>query len=332
MENDTLLQINNLAIYYHVPRGYVKAVDGVSLEINRRETVGLLGESGSGKTTMALAILKLLPYNAEMLGGEILLDGEDLVSKSEEDMRKIRGKRISMVFQGALSALNPVYRIGDQIVEAMLVHQDIDKREARERMENLLRLVHLSPEKAKGFPHELSGGMKQRAMLAMALTCDPELVMFDEPTTALDVIVQDKILEEIKKMQNRVHMSMLIITHDIAVIFETCDTMAVMYGGKIMEFADTVSLFKRRVHPYTQGLLSSFPTIKGAKRKLHSIPGSPIELLNPPSGCRFRARCSYATDLCKKDPEIIEIDEKHYVACHYSNKFAEGSVYEAISF
>jgi len=313
-----IIEIENLKIYYKTLKGYIKAVENVSFDIEKGETMGLVGESGCGKTTIGMSIMRLLPRNAKIIGGKILFEEEDLIKKREEEMEKIRWKEISMIFQAAMNALNPVYRIEDQILEAIYAHENISKKEAVERVSKLYTLVGIDPKRAKEYPHEYSGGMKQRAIIAMALACNPKFIIADEPTTALDVMVQDQIISEIKEIQKKLQMTMMYISHDISVIAETCRRIGVMYAGNIVEYADAISLFKNPLHPYTEALMSSFPSIKGEKKKLTPVPGEPPNLLNPPSGCRFHPRCSKAKNLCrKKAPKFVEYQHRHFVACHY---------------
>jgi peptide/nickel transport system ATP-binding protein len=312
-----IIEIEKLKIYYKTLKGYVKAVENVSFDIEKGETMGLVGESGCGKTTIGMSIMRLLPRNAKIIGGKILFEGKDLIKKREEEMEKIRWKEISMIFQAAMNALNPVYRIEDQILEAIYAHENTSKEEAVERVSKLYTLVGINPKRAKEYPHEYSGGMKQRAVIAMALACNPKFIIADEPTTALDVMVQDQIISEIKEIQKKLQMTMMYISHDISVIAETCRRIGVMYAGNIVEYTDAISLFKNPLHPYTQALMNSFPSVKGEKKKLTPVPGEPPNLLNPPSGCRFHPRCPKAKDLCrKKVPEFVEYQHKHFVACH----------------
>lgn len=315
---EPLLKVENLKMYYETIRGYVKAVDEVSFDVKKRESLGLAGESGCGKTSTALAILRLLPSNAKIIEGSITFAGEDIVNMSESEVReKIRWKRISMIFQGAMNALHPTYKIGYQIVEGIIKHEDVDKKEALERAGKLLELVGMESEKINRYPHELSGGMKQRAVTAMALACNPDLVIADEPTTALDVIVQAQVLKAFKELQNKLDISWMLITHDLSMIAETCTKIAIMYAGKIAEYGDVVHIFKEPLHPYTEKLIAAFPSILGPKTELSSIPGSPPDLLNPPPGCRFHPRCSYAMEICKtKEPLPAEFGRQQYVACH----------------
>ncbi len=317
-----ILEVHGLKTYFETTKGYVKAVDNVSFSLEKGDAFGLAGESGCGKTTTGLSIIKLLPSNGKILGGKIFFDGIDLVNMPEEEIRKnIRWKRISIVFQGAMNALNPVYTIGDQIMEAILVHENISNEEAKERVIKLFELVGIDPSRMNNYPFEFSGGMKQRAMIAMALACNPDLVITDEPTTALDVIVQAQVLKLLKNLKEELNLSLIMISHDLSVIAETCNKVAIMYAGKIVEMADIVKLFKNPLHPYSQGLIGSFPPLKGERRKLISIPGSPPNLLSPPSGCRFNPRCQYAWEKCnEEEPPLIEINKGHYVACHLISK------------
>ncbi len=311
-----LLDVKNLTMHYTTKMGDVHAVDDVSFTIEPGEAIGLVGESGCGKTSIALTLLRLLPDNAKFLGGSVLFEGVDLVRIPEEEMRKIRWRGISMIFQAAMNSLNPVYRVGDQIIEAIQTHFPITYQEARKRVAELFNLVGLAPELMDRYPHEYSGGMKQRAVIAMALACSPKLVIADEPTTALDVIVQDRILRRIDEVRKELNMAMMYISHDIAVIAEVSQRIGVMYAGNLVEFADTVTIFKNPAHPYTMALMSAFPSIKGEKRKLQGLPGEPPDLLRPPSGCRFHPRCPYATAVCTESlPEYREIHPHHYVAC-----------------
>ena len=314
---DTILEIKNLEMAYETVEGYISAVDNVSFKIMKGETMGLVGESGCGKTSLGMCIMKLLPENARITNGEIIFDGENIVPKTENEMRGIRWKGISMIFQAAMNALNPVYKVGDQIVESILAHEKMTREEAKEKVRDLYKLVGLSPERMENYPHEYSGGMRQRAIIAMALACDPKFIIADEPTTALDVIVQDEIIDEIVTIQKKLNMIMMYISHDISVIAETCDKVGVMYAGNIIEYADTLTLFDNPLHPYTKALMSSFPSIEGPKKELKPVPGEPPNLLRPPKGCRFYPRCSYAEEICGKErPEFIESKMDHFLECH----------------
>lgn len=317
-----VLEVQELKTYFTTMRGPVKAVDGISFQVERGEAVGLAGESGCGKTTTALSILKILPFNGRVIAGKILFKGKDIVKLSEDEMRKkIRWKGISIVFQGAMNALNPVYKVGDQISEAILTHEKVSKDEAEERVRKLFETVGLDPERAFNYPHEFSGGMRQRALIAMALACNPELLIADEPGTALDVIVAAQVLKLMQELKKKLNLGMIMITHDLSIIAETCERCVIMYGGKVAEYADIFSIFGDPEHPYTQGLINAFPSIRAAKTELISIPGSPPDLLNPPPACRFHPRCPYAMDICKKEePMPIDIGKQHYVACHLVTK------------
>jgi peptide/nickel transport system ATP-binding protein len=313
-----LLDVENLKMYFETLRGYVKAVDNVSFQVESKESLGLAGESGCGKTSTALTILKLLPWNAKILEGSVKLTGENIVKMRDSEFRnRIRWKRISMIFQGAMNALHPTYTVGHQISEAILQHENVGKEEAMERAGKLIELVGMESSRTARYPHELSGGMKQRAVTAMALACNPDLVIADEPTTALDVIVQAQVLNVMKELRNRLDISMLIISHDLSLIAETCDKSAIMYAGKIAEYGDVVHIYKEALHPYTEKLISAFPSVIGAKTELSSIGGFPPDLLKPPPGCRFHPRCQYAMEICKKkDPPLTEVEKKgHFVAC-----------------
>ena len=317
-----VLDVRNLRTHYMTLRGAVKAVDGIGFQVEKGEAFGLAGESGCGKTTVALSILRILPSGGDILGGQILFGNTDITKLKETEVREIRWKGISIVFQGAMNALNPVFRVGDQIMEAILTHEpDIAKKNAKERVAKLLEMVGIESSRADNYPHEFSGGMRQRALIAMAIACNPDLLIADEPGTALDVIVQAQVLRLLKELKERLNLSMILITHDLSIIAETCERTAIMYAGKIVEYGSTTVVFKEPMHPYTQGLLGAFPSIMEQKRRMESIPGSPPDLLNPPSGCRFHLRCPYAMELCrKKDPETIEVAKGHYVACYLVGK------------
>ena len=317
-----LLDVENLMTYFETRKGFVKAVDGVSLQMEKGDALGLAGESGCGKTTTALSIMRLLPSNGRVLGGKVLFDGVDMLTIDEEKLRsEIRWKRMSMVFQGAMNALNPVFRVGDQIRQAIRAHENITKESAWERVEELFSLVGIDPERIRDYPHEFSGGMKQRAIIAMALACNPDLIIADEPVTALDVIVQAQILELMRGLREKLGLSMIMITHDLSVIADICNKAAIMYAGKIVERGDIVTIFKHPEHPYSQGLLTNYPSIKEEKKKFAPIAGRPPNLISPPPGCRFHPRCPYAEEICRKEePKIIEFERGHYVACHMKKR------------
>jgi len=314
----TLLDIRNLKTYYYIARGSVKAIDNVSFQVDKGEALGLAGESGCGKTTAALSIMRILPSGGKIVGGEILFNGSDIVGLEEDDMRRnVRWKGISIVFQGAMNALNPVYKISEQIMEAITTHEEkLGKKESRKRVEALLEMVGIDPKRADNYPHEFSGGMRQRALIAMSLACNPQLLIADEPGTALDVIVQAQVLKLLKDLKSRLGLAMILITHDLSIVADICEKCAIMYAGKMAEYGDVLSIYKEPLHPYTQGLISAFPSIKGPKIDMISIPGLPPDLLNPPEGCRFHPRCAYAMDVCrKKEPPVVQTSKDHHVAC-----------------
>jgi peptide/nickel transport system ATP-binding protein len=316
--NKPLLEVDDLVMHYKIKAGEVSAVDNIGFTIHQGEAVGLVGESGCGKTSAALSLLRLLPANAEYISGEIRLDGQDLLQLTEEEMRERRWKEIAMVFQGAMNSWNPVYRVGDQIREVLDTHYrgEMTIDEQTRHIESLFAAVGLPAEMVDRYPHEFSGGMRQRAVIAMALACSPELIIADEPTTALDVIVQDQILSELKRIQAEMGMSILYISHDIAVIAEVTDSLGVMYAGKLVEYGPTAEVFSRPRHPYAYLLLRSTPSITGPRRKLAPLEGEPPDLLNPPTGCRFHPRCPFATERCvAEEPPFAEISHGHRVAC-----------------
>ena len=311
-----ILQVKDLTMHYQTRQGTVKAVDGISFELARGEVLGLVGESGCGKTSIAVTLMKLLPDNALIVKGQVLLDGQDLMTMDDTTLRKYRWRRISMIFQAAMNSLDPVHRVGDQIIEAIEAHDMITTMtEARATVDRLFRLVGLDPGLTDRYPHEFSGGMRQRAVIAMALACQPDVIVADEPTTALDVIVQDRILRQIKEIQTDLNMSMIYITHDIAVVAEITDRIGVMYAGKLVELGSTADVFERPIHPYTKALLSVFPSIRGEKRPLATLGGEPPNLIDPPTGCRFHPRCPYATAICQQEEPPVVVRDGHWAAC-----------------
>ncbi len=413
---DPLLKVDRLKVYFKILKGTVHAVDDVSFGLEKGQTMGLVGESGCGKTTTAYAITRLLPGNGRVLGGSVVFDGQVIVRSDlpteievdtvlrreesefaayqagggqvleaeeqmedeyayfseikplidqkgtipEEDLREeieeitrrhvrgfgasrrrkrrdkaierqiaaIRWSKVSMIFQSAMNAFNPVYRVGDQIEEALVTHYpDMTKEEARERVLGLFDLVGIDRSRVDGYPHEFSGGMRQRSMIAMALACNPQLLIADEPTTALDVIMQDRILAEIRDLQRELNIAMMIITHDISVVAEVGEKIGVMYAGKLFEHGPIREVFEKPANPYTIGLLSAFPSIKGPRRKLRSIPGSPPDLANPPTGCRFHPRCQFAQEVCKYvEPPMVEVAPGHLSQCHFAKEIYEGTL------
>ena len=313
-----LLVVENLRTHFKLPRGWVQAVDGVSFRLNDGEALGLAGESGCGKTTTALSLVRLLPPNARIRkGSAIRLYGIDLVPKTEAQLRRYRWREVSIVFQGAMNALNPVRRIREQIAEPIAVRLGEPKDKALARAGELLELVGIPRQRGAAYPHELSGGMRQRAMIAMALACDPAIIIGDEPTTALDVMVQAQILELLERLRRELGLSLILITHDLSVIADTCDRTLIMYAGKVAEEGPVDRIFRAPRHPYTQKLLGSFPNIRADRRALDTIPGSPPDLLDPPPGCRFHPRCPMAMAVCKEvvPPETVFPDGVR-VACH----------------
>lgn len=315
--NEHVLEVKNLTMHYSTRKGPVYAVDDVSFTVARGESLGLVGESGCGKTSIAISLLKLLPDNGSIETGEIRLGGIDIVPLSEREVREFRWKIISMVFQAAMNSLNPVHTVEEQILEAMRQHmRHLSEEEMRDRIDQLFELVGLDPAMKTQFPHQYSGGMRQRAVIAMALSCEPDIMVADEPTTALDVIVQDQLLKRIRQIQKQLNMAMIYISHDIAVIAEVSERVGVMYAGKLIELASATEIFHGPLHPYTMGLMSSFPSIIGEKTELITIPGEPPDLLAPPPGCRFHPRCPYATEICREQvPEFKLHHGSHYLAC-----------------
>ncbi|MHA1905055.1 MAG: ABC transporter ATP-binding protein [Candidatus Thorarchaeota archaeon] len=314
-----MLEIKDLATYYYLGNDTVKAVDGVSFNIEQKQTLGLAGESGCGKTTTAYSILRILPENGEVVRGSVILDGEDLATKTEEEMRQLRWKKASIVFQYAMNAFNPVLRIGRQIIEVIREKDGVSEKAATVTVSGLFEEVGLEPERKFDFPHEFSGGMLQRAIIAQALACDPRLIIADEPVTALDVVVQNKILDLLRKLQDKYKLAVLFITHDLSVVAENCHQVGIMYAGNIVELGSAEDVFKNSLHPYSYKLVGAFPSVTGPKKKLHFIPGSPPNLVSPPSGCRFHPRCPFAQDICVTDePVYEEIEPGHFAKCHFA--------------
>jgi len=315
---DELLEIRDLAVRFYTYQGVVHAVDIERFTMYTRESVGLVGETGCGKTVTSLAILGLIPPTGRAESGEIIFKGEDLLKKSKDEMRQIVGKQISMIFQNPVSSLNPVFTIGDQVTSIIRLHQNVGRAEAEKKAIEMFELVRLpDPRKImKSYPHELSGGMCQRAMIAMALSCNPDLLIADEPTTALDVTIQAQILKLMSELKEEISTSILLITHDLSVVAQTCDRAAVMYAGNLVEAGTIQAIFKDPKHPYTKGLLDAIPKLGSRERRLRGIEGAVPSLLNPPKGCRFHPRCDKATKACREtNPRQIEVETGHYVSC-----------------
>ena len=327
MAKEKLLEIRNLKTYFYTENGVSKAVDGVDLEIYPGETLGVVGESGCGKSVTSLSIMRLIQEPpGKIVDGEILFKGRDLARLSQDEMRQIRGNEISMIFQEPMTSLNPVFTIGEQISEAIMLHKKVDKKQAMEESIEMLRKVGipLPEQRVKEYPHQLSGGMRQRIMIAMALSCNPDLLIADEPTTALDVTIQAQILDLMQDLKKKYKMSIMMITHDLGVVAEVCDRVAVMYAGKVVEYTDVKTLFKNPKHPYTWGLLNSIPRLDKEVDRLPAIPGMVPDSKNFPVGCRYNNRCPFATEKCfKEEPELMEVAEGHRARCWYADKLDE---------
>ncbi len=325
MMRESILEIVGLRAYYSINNGLCRAVDGISFEIGPNENLGLVGESGCGKSTVVKSIIKVFPKYFRIMGGKILFKGRDLVPLSYNEMRKVRWKEISVIPQSAMNALNPVYRVGYQVEEAIMEHENVSRKEAKERVEELFALVGIDPKRSEEYPHQFSGGMKQRINIALALALNPALIIADEPTTALDVILQDQILQRMLIIQRQINFSMLLITHDISLVAENCNKVAVMYAGKIVEYSDVHRVLTNPYHPYTLGLKNAFPSIKRSKdQPLISIPKAPPSLIDPPNKCRFATRCPFSTNICcEEEPETVEVEKNYFVACHHLDKVDE---------
>lgn len=312
-----LIRVEDLKVEYLSGRGPVRAVDGVSFNLRPGEVLGLAGESGSGKSTIAQAILRILQPPAVITGGSVLFGDQDVLSMRDEELLAFRWRDVSMVFQSAMNALNPVMTIGMQIVDVIMAHEDVSRSVAMARARELLEIVGIEANRIDSYPHQLSGGMRQRAVIAIALALKPPLMIMDEPTTALDVVVQKEILAQITELREQLGFSIIFITHDLSLLVEIADRIAIMYAGQIVELAPARELFTNPLHPYTQGLMSSFPALTGPRVKLAGIPGSPPDLRMPPSGCRFHPRCSKRMDICPRvEPRLAEVQPEHWVSCH----------------
>ncbi len=321
-KNGILLKIEQLQTHFFTEAGTVRAVDGVSLMVRKGETLGIVGESGCGKSVTALSVLRLIPTPpGKIVGGNIYLDGRDLLKLPEDEMRKVRGASISMIFQEPMTSLNPVFTVGDQIAEGIRLHQRLSKRESWNKAIEMLRIVRVADpdRRVKEYPHQMSGGMRQRVMIAMALSCNPQLLIADEPTTALDVTIQAQILELLSQLKTELGMAVMLITHDLGVVADTAARVAVMYAGRVVEEAPVMELFANPKHPYTQGLLSSIPRIEKSERRprLQAIPGMVPDMLELPKGCKFQARCSKVFEPCYgEEPQLKEVAPNHRVRCY----------------
>jgi len=314
----TLLEVKELSVSYSVLKGELKAVQGVSLDLKEQETLGIVGESGCGKSTLGLAFLNLMPPQGKVTHGEILLDGEDILSLSKEQLRRVRGRKVAMIFQDPMTSLNPVKKIGDHFVEAIKAHSpEVSEEDALEKARKILAQLGMSPERLADYPHQLSGGMKQRIMIGLCLVLDPKLLIADEPTTALDVIIEAQILDLLRQLKQSLKLSMILITHNLGIVAEVADRIAIMYGGEIFELADTKTIFRNPLFPYTQLLLKLVPNIAAESTSLEWIPGSPPDLSAPIVGCKFAERCPHVFDRCRTEaPRLREIEPRHKVACH----------------
>ena len=314
---DNVLEIKDLVVHYETDDGCVEAVNGLSISIGRERTLGLVGETGAGKTTTALSILNLVPNPPGVIkSGEILVEGKNVLQMSEKELESMRGNDVAMIFQDPMTALNPVMTVGSQIAESIQLHQNVDAKEAMEKAKEMLRTVGISDSRAGDYPHQFSGGMKQRGIIAIALACQPNLLIADEPTTALDVTIQAQVLSLMKDLIVNNHMSMLLITHDLGVVAETCDDVAVVYAGRIVEVGSADDVFNHTRHPYTEGLFDSLPNLRQRGEELVPIKGLMPDPMNLPQGCTFAERCPYATEACRENiPELRHVEGSHYVAC-----------------
>lgn len=321
-----LLTVKGLKTYFETLEGTVRAVDGVDFSLGEGESLGLAGESGCGKTTAALSIMRLLPKNGKIVDGVIDYKGYNLATLDDAHLRGIRWRHISIIFQGAMNALNPVKRVGDQIAEPIILHEHVDEEVANKRVGELLELVGIHKDRAREYPHEFSGGMRQRVMIAMALACNPKVVIADEPVTALDVMIQAQILELLERLKRELGLSMILISHDLSVMAETCDSMAIMYAGKIVETGTVDDVFEHPNHPYTKDLIAAFPDIEGEQTLPAYIPGLLPSLIDPPEGCRFHPRCKRSWDKCvNENPGLDLIGTTHRSACHLNSSSTAGA-------
>ena len=313
-----LLEVKKLTVQYTTDDAVIHAVNGISFDIEEGQTLGIVGETGAGKTTTCLSILRLISSTSgQIQEGEILFEGNDILKKSESEMRKIRGRKISMIFQDPMTALNPVIPVGKQISEVIRKHQKCSRTEATARAGEMLNKVGIAPERASDYPHQFSGGMKQRVVIAMALACNPKLILADEPTTALDVTIQAQMLEMIKELQREFHTAMILITHDLGIVAETCDSVAIMYAGELVEYGTAEHIFEDPLHPYTVGLFEAIPSIDEKTDRLKAIPGLMPDPADLPKGCKFAPRCPYSTEKCRADiPPYRQVEPGHFVRCN----------------
>lgn len=320
--SDTILKIENLKIHYETQEFTAKAVNGISLELKKGETIGLVGETGAGKTTIALGVMGLLPKETgKIKEGKILFEGEDLVRLSEEEMCKIRGKRIGMIYQDPMTSLNPIFTVGDQVAEGLKYHTSLNKKEISDRVDEIFELVGIPKQRKGEYPHQFSGGMKQRIVIAMALACNPEILIADEPTTALDVTIQAQVLERMNEIKKTLGTSLIFITHDLGIILRMCENVAIVYAGEIIEYGTTKDIFTKFKHPYTSGLFGSIPNLNVKVHRLNPVKGLMSDATRLPNGCKFHPRCPHCMDICETiDPEITSLSDTHQVKCHLVKK------------
>lgn len=318
-KKEKLLKIKNLTVEYHTDEEVVHAVNNVSLEINYGENVALVGETGAGKTSIAKAILRILPQRqSRIVSGKIFVNGQDINKLDEKAMRKIRGNKIAMIFQDPMTSLDPVEKVGDQIAEAIEIHEKVSRAEALRRAIDMMELVGIPGERSSEYPHQFSGGMKQRVVIAMALACKPELLLADEPTSALDVTIQAQVLEMMQQLREKLNTSVLMITHDLGIVAQMCEKVAVIYAGEIVEFGTTEEIYDHTAHPYTQGLFGSLPNLDSTSKRLKAIKGLMPDPTNLPAGCNFCERCPYATSICQEqNPDYVEYKPGHFAKCFY---------------
>lgn len=319
----SLLEVNDLKIYYKTSRGISKAVDGVSFAVDQGRSLGLVGESGCGKSTLVKGIIRVLAGNGVIAGGSVNFDGNDLTKMADSHIRQVRWRDLSLIPQAAMDSLNPVYPVIDSFLEILMLKGKLSRADAIQRAQELFTMVGLDTKRLRYYPHEFSGGMKQRAMIALALALSPKLVIADEPVTALDVIVQNQVLRVLKNLKKELGLTLVMITHDISVVAETCDDVAVMYAGKIIELGPVSRVLKHSMHPYTMGLANAFPNLKKTESTLISIEGSPPDLVDPPKGCRFAARCPFQIEACaQEEPSLVSVGDRHFAACHRLDEIA----------